>query len=221
MGFIEINSDFGSQTQNLIFFILSISLVWFLLIVYSFKTLGLKKTIRYFLPMMIVGLFIESGGVATGNYYYPGYFFYINVLGGAVPLVIILGWSANLFLFINMAKIFVKEVFKKQNKIQLVLISLIASVFAILLDLLQDPLAHHNHWWVWTKEVSLGVTFYDVPLWNFRGWFILIFFMTLTTLLIDKSGLSENRKLIISLSSTALIGGIILLIRVIMTNIGL
>lgn len=217
MTVIELNQHIGNQTQHLLLFIFTIFLVWLILFIYSLKTFGLKRTIRYFVPIMIVGLFIESGGVATGNYYYPDYFLYLNVLGGSVPLIIVLGWSVNLFLFLHLSIQFTNKIYRKQNHIKLILISFFASMFGLCFDLLQDPLAHHNQWWIWTATNPSSLQYYGVPPWNFRGWFILIFLLALTTLLIDSSGFSEKRKVLLSITSTALIGGIILGIRLTLT----
>lgn len=205
---IDISQNFGEQTEFLHLFIITVFIVWLSLVIYSYKKYGSKKTVMYFLPMILAALFIESAGVASGRYYYPGYIVYLSVIGGGVPLIIILAWSANLFLLFNMAKHVVSKVYQKRNFLQIILISLIAGCFAICLDLLEDPLAHHNEWWIWKGTVS-GVTFYGVPLLNFMGWFVLIFYMTLATLLIERSHFSENRKILISLTSISITGVII------------
>ena len=168
----------------------------------------LKRQLCIFLPMIIASLFIESAGVASGRYYYPGYILYLSVVGGGVPLSIILAWSANLFLFVNMGKHIVYRVYKKKNYYQIMLISIIAGSFAVCLDLLEDPLAHHNNWWVW-QDSLVGIKFYGVPLLNFIGWFVLISFMTFATILIERSKFSENRKVLISISSVSITGVII------------
>jgi hypothetical protein len=41
------------------------------------------------------------------------------------------------------------------------------------------------------------------------GWFVLIFYMTLATLLIERSRFSENRKVLLSLASVSITGIII------------
>ena len=220
MALMEINQSIGEQSTYLLLFIISILSVWLILVAYSLKMFGGQKTIRYFLPMMIVGLFIESGGVANGSYFYPGYFLYFNVIGGAVPLIIVMGWGSNLFLFLNMSACFIKKIYKKQTFLQILSISLLASIFGICFDLLQDPLAHHNRWWVWTGQTNSSFTYFSVPLWNFRGWFILIFIMALTTILIDVSGYSEKRKLMLSLTSTAVVGAVVFAIRLVLNSIG-
>ena len=208
MIYIEINQNFGAQGEFLHLFIITIFIVWLSLVVYSYKKYGSKKTVMYFLPMIVAALFIESAGVASGRYYYPGYILYLSVVGGGVPLIIILGWSANLFLLFNMAKHVVLKIYQKRNFLQILLVSIVAGFFAVCLDLLEDPLAHHNNWWIW-KETFGGATFYGVPFLNFMGWFVLIFYMTLATLLIERSRFSENRKILLSLSSISITGVII------------
>ncbi|MCK5031500.1 MAG: carotenoid biosynthesis protein, partial [Thermoplasmatales archaeon] len=192
---IDISQNFGEQTEFLHLFIITVFIVWLSLVIYSYTKYGSKKTVMYFLPMILAALFIESAGVASGRYYYPGYIVYLSAIGGGVPLIIILAWSANLFLLFNMAKHAVSKVYQKRNFLQIFLISLITGCFAVCLDLLEDPLAHYNNWWIW-KETLGGVTFYGVPLLNFMGWFVLIFYMTLATLLIERSRFSENRKVL-------------------------
>ena len=200
MSFIEIGQEFGADSEFMYMFIITIFLVWLFLLVYSLRKDGIKQTARYFLPMMVAALFIEAAGVASGRFFYPGYLAYFSVLGGSVPLIILLGWSSNLYLFLNMSKPVVSKLYQRQNIIQILLISIVSGLFGICLDLLEDPLAHHNNWWIWTESTA-GVTFFSVPFSNFMDWFIIIFYMSLATLLIERSGYSENRKLVISFSS--------------------
>lgn len=220
---IDIGQNFGEQSQYLLFFIITVSIVWLSLVIYSYKKNGTKKTIMYFLPMILAALFIESAGVAGGRYYYPGYMLYISIVGGVgnegfVPIIIILGWSANLILLLNIAKHVVLKIYHKRNFLQIVLISFSAGFFAVCLDLLEDPLAHHNNWWIWDKSI-VGVTFFDVPLINFAGWFILIFYMSLITLLIERSRFSLNRKVLLSVTSISITGVIIFVSHGLITRI--
>ena len=210
MGFILINLDFTAQNALLYLFIITVAIVWLSLVFFTYKKYGIKKTIMYFVPMILAALFIESSGVASGRYHYPGYFLYLSIFGniGYVPLVIVVAWSANLVLLLNIAKHVVLKLYQKRNLIQILLISLSAGFFAVCLDLLEDPLAHYNNWWVWEETIG-GVKFYNVPLLNFFGWFVLIFYMSLATLLIERSKFSENRKVLISISSVSITGVII------------
>ena len=218
MIYIQINQNFGEQTQHLLLFIIAASIVWLALVLYSYKKYGMKKTAIFFLPMIIVSLIIESAGVASGRYFYPGYILYLSVVGGGVPLIIILAWSANLFLFLNMGKHIVLRLYNKKNLLQIFFISSLAGFFAVCLDLLQDPLAHHNNWWIWEKSLT-GVRFYEVPLLNFVGWFLLIFFMSFSTILIERSRLSENRKLLLSISSLSITGAIIFIVQALVSRL--
>jgi putative membrane protein len=212
MFFIEINQNFGEQTRLLAPFIVIIAIAWILLVYYSHKKYGTKRTLIYFLPIIIATLIIESAGVAGGRYYYPGYVVYLSVVGGAVPLIIILAWSVNLFLFMNLGKLFVSRVYQKRNTLQIVFISFSAGVFGVCLDLLEDPLAHYNNWWIWETSLE-GIKYFNVPVLNFIGWFILVFFMSCATLLIDRSKYSENRKVLLSISSLSITGTVIFVVH--------
>jgi len=212
MVLIEINQNFGEHTQLLAPFIAVIAIAWVFLVYYSYRKYGTKKTIVYFLPIIIATLLIESAGVAGGRYYYPGYIVYLSVVGGAVPLIIILAWSVNLFLFMNLGKYFISKLYQKQNYLQIIFISLAAGLFGVCLDLLEDPIAHYNNWWIW-KESLTGIKFFNVPILNFIGWFVLIFFMSIATLLIERSRFSENRKVLLSISSLAITGSVIFIVH--------
>ena len=93
----------GMQSEFLYMFVITIAAVWALLVIYSFKAYGAKKTIRYFFPMMVAALFLEAEAVSSGRYFYPGHLLYISVIGGSVPIIILIGWSANLFLFLKLS----------------------------------------------------------------------------------------------------------------------
>lgn len=212
MALIEINQNFGEHTQLLAPFIAVIAIAWVVLVYYSYKKYGTKLTIVYFLPIIIATLLIESAGVAGGRYYYPGYILYLSVVGGAVPVIIVLAWSVNLFLFMNLGKYFISKIYKKQNYFQIFFISLAAGLFGVCLDLLEDPIAHYNNWWVWETSLK-GIKFFEVPILNFIGWFVLVFFMCCATLLIVRSRFSENRKVLLSISSLAVTGSLIFIVH--------
>lgn len=212
MFFIEINQNFGEQTTFLAPFIGLIAIVWLFLVYYSYKKYGTKKTIIYFLPIIIATLIIESAGVASGRFYYPGYVLYLSVVGGSVPLIIILAWSINLVLFLNLGKHFISKIYKKRNYLQIIFISTVAGLFGVCLDLLEDPIAHHNNWWIW-EETLKGAKFFEVPILNFVGWFLLIFFMSIATLLIERSRFSDNRKVLLSISSLSITGSVIFVVH--------
>lgn len=217
MFFVELGQEFGATSDFQYLFIITITIVWLSLVIYSLKKEGIRKTTRYFLPMMIAALFIEASAVANGRFRYPGYLIYFNVLGGSVPFIILIGWSSNLYLFLQMSKSVVTKLYQKINIIQLLLISTFSGIFGICLDLLEDPLAHHNNWWIWTESTG-GLTFFSVPFSNFMDWFIILFFMSLATIFIEKSGYSENRKLILAFTSLTLVFAAIYLSHTVLTE---
>jgi len=50
-------------------------------------------------------------------------------------------------------------------------VPLLAAVVAVAFDLFIDPVAVAAGYWVWLKEAN---TYYDIPLLNFVGWFVLM-----------------------------------------------
>jgi uncharacterized membrane protein len=218
MFFIELNQNFGEQTEFLAVFIITVLFIWTSLFLYFYKKWGYKRTIIYFLPMIITALLIESAGVASGRYYYPGYILYLSVVGGSVPLVVILGWSANLIMFLTLGKHIIYRIYQNRNYFQIFLTALAAGIIAVSLDLLEDPLAHHNNWWIW-KTTTYGVDIFGVPILNFIGFFLLIFYMSLATLFIDRSKYSENRKILLSITSLSITGPLIFITHAIITRI--
>ncbi len=204
MLFIEVNNNFKFGFESLHIFILMVFIVWLILLIYSLKIYGVKKTIRYFVPIGIASIIGELCAVANGGFYYPGYLLYFSALGGSVPVIIVLGWSVNLFLFLHIGKDVVTRIYQKQNLHQLFYISICAGLFAVCLDFIEDPLAHHNSWWVWNQSIQ-RITIFDVPLANYAGWFLIIGGMTFLTLLIDRSRLTENRKLLINLTAPLIV----------------
>jgi uncharacterized membrane protein len=103
-----------------------------------------------------------------------------------------------------MSKQFIARIYQQNNLIRLLGVSVCSGLIGICLDLLEDPLAHHNQWWVWTESTG-GFTFFNVPFSNYLDWFFILFFMSLATLIIDRSHLDENRKLLISFTSLPLV----------------
>ena len=188
MSIIEINPSFTPGLNSLHIFILMVFVVWLILLIYSLKIYGVKKTIRYFVPIMIAGIIGELCAMTNSGYQYnenPGYLFSITALGGSVPVIIGLGWSVNLFVCLHLGKDVGTRIFKKRNFKQLFYISIFAGLFAVCLDLLEDPLAHHNSWWIWPQSAQ-KIYLFNVPLTNYVGWFLVIGGMTMLTLMIGE-----------------------------------
>ena len=211
MSVVEIGQHFNPLSSYLWVFIGFIVVLWFFLVVFSVRREGWLRTIRFFVPMMIAAAFIESSGVANGRFFYPNYLIYFVLLGGGVPLVILMGWSTNLYIFLRMGVAAVVPLYGKKNVLQIGLISFAAAVIGVCLDVLEDPLAHHLGWWVWTDNASSMVLF-GVPLLNYMDWVIILFVMSFVTIWIEYTDFSEKRKVLLSFFSLPIVfGGIIVL----------
>ncbi len=209
MNIFEIGQQFDPWSSFLWVFIVFIGFLWCFLVVFSLRREGWLRTVRFFVPMMIAAAFIESSGVANGRFSYPNYLIYFGVLGGGVPLVILMGWSTNLYIFLRMGVLSVTPFYEKKNFVQIGLISLAAAVVGVCLDVLEDPLAHHLGWWVWSAEAS-GVLLFGVPLLNYVDWVIILGVMSFVSLWIEYSGFSEKRKVLLSFFSLPIVFGAII-----------
>ncbi len=97
---------------------------------------------------------------------YPGYFFWV----GLVPLWIILGW----FVFALSGFLIFHNVVLPRSRA--LLQAAASGLFALNIDLMMDPVASSNGLWVWTANI---MDILRIPLFNFVGWFMLIFFYDL------------------------------------------
>jgi uncharacterized membrane protein len=57
----------------------------------------------------------------------------------------------------------------------------LTAIIAVLLDLFIDPVAVKTGYWVWFVK---GTVYYDIPLLNFVGWFVLMFLASLGWIII-------------------------------------
>jgi len=141
------------------------------------KTYG-KERAAYFLAGSVLWTsIIENLGVIEKSYTYytyaglfnaryAGYIFWV----GQVPLWIELGWViVALSLFVLLHEVLLPN----RNPL---LQAACAGLFAVNLDLLIDPVAVANNLWQW---INPSVYLLGVPIYNFAGWFCLIFFYDL------------------------------------------
>lgn len=76
---------------------------------------------------------------------------------------------------------------------------LVAAIISVLLDLFIDPIAVAAGYWVWFAPANL---YYDIPLLNFVGWFVLMLLAPLAWIEIARrSGWSGVRMFVASLAS--------------------
>jgi uncharacterized membrane protein len=165
---------------------------------------------------MIAAIFFETAAVTSGRYHYPGYLCYIDILGGSIPVIILLGWAVNLIVLLWMSKTIISYVYAKTNYLQLIFISLFTGFLGIFLDIFEDPLAQANQWWIWTETTSLP-SIYNVPLSNFLDWFLILFTFSFAVQFIERLPLNDWRKLNISINTVPLLGTIIYVSHTLLT----
>ncbi len=137
-----------------------------------------KERAAYFLAGSVLWTsIIENLGVIDKSYtyytyaglfspHYAGYLFWI----GQVPLWIELGWvivALSLFVLFHDVLLPGRSPFLQ---------AACAGLFAVNIDLVIDPVAVANSLWQW---INPSVYIFGVPIYNFVGWFCLIFFYDL------------------------------------------
>jgi len=177
--------------QNLLFFPLGIlSSLWMHLaftfvLLHSSLTLGNKKTALFFTISLFFGFFSEFLGVryglVFGHYYYnmPSFFF------GVVPLMTPISWAIIIYMCYGVTN-FILECAggDKPNLrgnwvhlfIMIIVLSSVDGLCAMNLDMIIDPIAVLSSVaaWIWIG----GGPYFDVPISNFIGWFMVTFVAT-------------------------------------------
>jgi uncharacterized membrane protein len=137
------------------------------------KRFGTKKTAIFFLGSILWTGPLENFAVLRGAYTYYGYagLIYPNYPGyltwlGLLPFWIVLGW----FVFAMSGFLIFHDVLltKKRALFQ----AAASGLFAVNIDLMMDPIASSNSLWIW---LTGSFKIFGVPLFNFVGWFLLIF----------------------------------------------
>jgi uncharacterized membrane protein len=104
--------------------------------------------------------YYSYAGVLLPNY--PGYLLWV----GLVPLWIVLGW----FVFAMSGFLIFHNVVLPRKRA--LLQATASGLFALNIDLMMDPIASSNGLWTWTSNI---MPILGIPLYNFVGWFMLIF----------------------------------------------
>ena len=181
-----------NDVRYLWIFILIHGLAWALSVYLSIRSGGIRKSVRFFVPVMLAGFALEASGVLSGKYGYPDYPLQLILGGRGLPLIIMLGWSNIVFYFRRLARSLAgstDSLFK---------IPLLTALLGILYDVIQDPIAFKLGWWYW-PVVEGEAALWNVPVTNFSLWFVFLFFITLFLDWIEKRAWPEKRKLIVSI----------------------
>ncbi len=156
-----------------------------LIFIHSFKFRGLFKSLLLFLGAVVVGGGVENINSILGGYNYPGSDFTIFLVD--CPFDVVLGWYVLIYCCTFMSHTIIGKgkgslqsigigtdpengVDKSFIKLS-ILRGMLAGLFAVLLDLIIDPVAVANNWWKW--EIH-NIYIQGVPLGNYIGWWMLI-----------------------------------------------
>lgn len=162
----------------------SVTILVFLFVVWhSAIKKGLRNTAIFSLLALGVGFVAEALGVRYGTLF-GGVYYYSNFLGPKilnVPILVILMWEAIIYIAYMVSEHILNYHWLRKHawwhKIELSAASgLVAALATVAWDLVLDPLAVLNGWWVW---VDGGAYFPSiaggVPLGNFMGWMLVSF----------------------------------------------
>ncbi len=142
------------------------------------RAYGREKIVFFLAGSILWTSIIENLGVQQGSYtyfayqgllgsWYRGYFFWV----GNVPLWVELGW---IIVALSLFMIFHEVILPGRNAF---LQAFCAGLFAVNMDAMIDPVAVANNLWQWMNP---SIYIIGVPIYNWVGWFFLVFFYDLT-----------------------------------------
>ncbi|MBS1517797.1 MAG: carotenoid biosynthesis protein [Bacteroidetes bacterium] len=138
-------------------------LITSILVLYFSEIRNNKNFIRWFLISYFITLTLEIAGVKTGLVF--GSYVYGETLGAGiagVPLIIGFNWIFVILGCIGIGKKI------SGNKF---ITAAAAGVFAVIFDIILEPVAVSLNYWKWTGG--------EIPMQNYAAWFVITFLITL------------------------------------------
>ncbi|TXC90795.1 carotenoid biosynthesis protein [Metabacillus litoralis] len=136
--------------------------------IYFIKSFGINLGLSLSLIIVFFSIFAEHIGVEYGLLF--GDYYYTSDFGPkliGVPIAIGFAW-----LMVIAGSHAISSVITKKQ--QFIPYTIIASLLAVLIDLVIDPVAYEvKNYWVWNAESF----YYNIPMSNFIGWFIVAFIL--------------------------------------------
>lgn len=183
VGFLKILGDFTGKNLDQSNWFLGLFLISSvtLLLLHSFETLSPLRAAFFIFLASGTGLLAEVLGLKYGVLF-GGYYFYragqLSILG--VPLAAVLYWSIFVYTGYCIVNSFLvwlgkeKPAAKNNNFLLLPLLVFIDAWIVLAIDLFMDPLQVKAGNWLWLD----GGTYFNVPIGNFIGWFIVVAIIT-------------------------------------------
>jgi len=148
-------------------------LVW----VDAFRVLGKVKAFWFIVIAAAVSFTSEYLGVNSGSTF-GGAYHYNTAMGpmvGGVPIVVIMMWTAVVYICYRIAvtiagkKVKFKNAYERMG--EYLAIALVAGLAAVSWDLIWDPLAVKISSWTW----HIPGAYFGIPTRNFIGWVMVVF----------------------------------------------
>ncbi len=137
---------------------------------HSVRTFGRTATILFIIGSFVFTGAIENFLVLSGRFHLLPFGTYTFIYGGLlyfveVPVAICLGW----FTIAYSAFFVMHTVFRRINPLWS---ALLAGVFAMCLDLMEDPVMSSPavNAWTWLQKPHSTLTLFSVPVYNYPGW---------------------------------------------------
>lgn len=160
------------------FFYLSLIVPYIIVILHSYRTFGLKKTLVFQMLSGFIGFLAEFIGINYG-YIFGGIYSYGDIFIKVynVPLIVFFMWGA----FTYIGYVFTNSFFiwlGKKNPVGIIenLIFVLLNTFIITsMDLLLEPIEIYHKQWYWQTPGR----FFGAPVNNFLGWMLTTGLITL------------------------------------------
>lgn len=138
-------------------------LVFVVAIVDGFGRFGFKKGLIFFIPLVIYGWVLEESAIAIFHRYAYTPDFIVTYLDA--PFAIAAGWTAILYSGLVIAEGMRLSRFKT---------ALFVALWGLSIDFSMDALAVRFGYWTWFPPVDVVLPYFNVPVSNFVGWFIIL-----------------------------------------------
>lgn len=149
-------------------FILFELLLWglFLLAIFdSNKRWGQKSTLLFFIPLFVYGWVLEASAIGIFQRYEYGSGFLVTIFDA--PLCIAAGWASITYSGLCIGKTLTNSHYK---------IALFTALWGLSIDFSMDGLAVLFGYWTWFAPEGVTLPYFNVPVSNFVGWFIILSF---------------------------------------------
>jgi len=162
---------------------------------------GVKRTLLAFVITTLIAFVAEGLGVHYGLVF--GHYHYTNLLGysiWAIPIIVCLAWEPILYAAYCITEYLIPSVAKPTSPLQhrilsYVVLAFIGGIATTAWDLMVDPFAVHQGWWIWEQGGSyMSDIGGGVPFSNFFGWWKVAFLCHLVYQIILNTGPEPHRS---------------------------